>query len=71
MLEFIGGGEANVHGDLKPANEIFVVDDASTMEFLSCLRGAGLVGPLLTRSRFASSGFAGAGLMRKMTLPFS
>ena len=44
---------------------IFVVDDASTTESLSCLVESGLAW------RFAWSGFVGAGLMRKMTLPFS
>src|ERR1700682_6491641 len=44
---------------------ILVVDDASTTESLSCLVESGLAW------RFAWSGFAGAGFMRKMTLPFS
>src|SRR4029077_2411080 len=50
---------------------ISVVDDASMMALLSCLMEAGLVGLISARSRFAWSGFAGAGLMRKMTLPLS
>src|SRR5882762_180510 len=44
---------------------ILVVDDASTTESLSCLVESGLAW------RFAWSGFAGAGFIRKMTLPFS
>src|ERR1700674_1261743 len=44
---------------------ILVVDDASTTESLSCLVESGLAW------RFARSGFAAAGFMRKMTLPFS
>src|ERR1700676_4589985 len=45
---------------------ILVVDDASTTESLSCLVESGLAWRF-----FAWSGFAGAGFMRKMTLPFS
>src|SRR5467141_3560990 len=45
---------------------ILVVDDASTTESLSWLVESGLVW-----RRFARSSFAGAGFMRKITLPFS
>src|SRR6202043_813736 len=45
---------------------ILVVDDASTTESLSCFVESGLAW-----LSFARSGFAAAGLMRKMTLPFS
>ena len=45
---------------------ILVVDDASTTESLSCRVESGLAWRC-----FVWSGFAGAGFMRKMTLPFS